>query len=293
MRWISVVLVAVSAVASIAAKAQDLGPIDKAERAALVALYRNTGGERWENKQGWLGPEGSECSWFGVTCSVTGISDEPYDPHYTVFSLELQENNLTGSLPEELNNLKNLDMFFLWRNHLVGSLPTGIRTQWQNGPLRIIGYAGQFTAQITEITLTTRSVEWCGDLVATIRADGSVTQRVARCRAIQGKEELERYCEVKTGRANLFAQDVDRLAYQLETSGFFALDAEYWRNMTHGGTTIIEVERGGKRKKVVNFGAFGPQSLWIAERLIEGILAETTWESTTEEKDCGFATRDV
>lgn len=290
MRWF---LAALAFTVSVPTSGQDLGPISGAERIALVAIYRNTGGDNWKNKQGWLGPEGSECSWFGVVCTVTGISQEEYAPRNTVSSLELEENNLTGSLPKEMNELKNLDTFFIWGNHLHGSLPSEVKDRWQKGPLRIIGYASQFGAQIEQITFTQRSVVWCGDFVATIRTDGTVIQRTSRCRDIPNNENGESYCEVKKGRTNLFAQDLDRLSYHLETSGFFTLDGEYWRNMTHGGTTIIEVARTGGRKKVLNFGAFGPQSLWVAERLIEGILAETTWESTAEEKDCGFTTRDV
>lgn len=269
-------------------RAQDFAPVSAEEREALIALFNSTDGPSWKNRAGWLGPEGSECDWHGVTC---GLASNGPAPRYNVWALKLQENNLRGSLPPEMSNLQDLEQLFLWGNRLTGSLPTGLRDRWLAGPLRLIGYASQFTAQVTEITLIRRSVAQCGDMVATIRTNATASSRTEKCR--ERRQKVDVFCEVRSGRTNLFAQDVDRLVYFMEASGFFALQSEYWRSMTHGGTTQIEVVRAGERIRVVNYGAFGPQQLWMAERLLQGILDETAWEDVREIRDCGFTHRDL
>jgi hypothetical protein len=73
--------------------------ISAQERQALVALYEATDGNHWKNHAGWLGPTGSECSWYGVDCDP-GTSE-----YATVHDLELSENNLHGRIPEAVGQL--------------------------------------------------------------------------------------------------------------------------------------------------------------------------------------------
>lgn len=259
---------------------QEPAPISEIERAALLALYQSTDGSNWKNHDGWLGPPGSECKWFGVECTAV---------HQGVSALSLENNNLAGTLPAELNNL-DLDTVRLAGNHLSGSLPKRILDQWQAGPLQLSGYAPQFTAQIEEIVIRRRTVVLCTDYEATVRPDGSVRVRSEKCRGSRGKPKV--YCELKDGHSYFVAQNVDRLAWFMETSGFFELNEDYSRSMTHGGTFEIEVVRRGRRQKVRDFGAYGPQNLWTVERLILGILADAEWETVREARDCGFVVKD-
>ena len=55
--------------------------ISASERAVLIALYNSTGGSNWKDDSGWKEPPldddgfsmpGTECDWFGVTCSADG-----------------------------------------------------------------------------------------------------------------------------------------------------------------------------------------------------------------------------
>jgi Leucine-rich repeat (LRR) protein len=89
-----------------------VGAISNAEREALIALYKSTNGDNWTHKDNWLGPPGTEGSWFGVTCI--------YD---RVAALKLDNNNLVGQIPPELGNLKGLDELFLHNNQLSGPIP--------------------------------------------------------------------------------------------------------------------------------------------------------------------------
>ena len=65
------------------------------ERQALVDLYDATGGDHWKRHDGWLGPAGNECNWYGVTCGG-GLGPTSV----AVIDLVLQENNLAGSVPD-------------------------------------------------------------------------------------------------------------------------------------------------------------------------------------------------
>ena len=93
------------------------------ERAALIALYNSTNGYGWYDKAGWKTPPlhadgfampGTEGDWYGVFLNGGGTAVE---------SIELQENNLRGSLPAQLGDLANLKELWLHDNRLTGSLP--------------------------------------------------------------------------------------------------------------------------------------------------------------------------
>ena len=49
--------------------------VPQIERDALVALYNSTVGPFWTDNTGWLGGAGTECSWFGVTCTSGSITE--------------------------------------------------------------------------------------------------------------------------------------------------------------------------------------------------------------------------
>lgn len=112
--------------------------IPEAERAALVALYNATDGDNWVDNTNWLDAEGTECGWFGVTCSVSpavtdlilinnGLDGPIPGAELGKLSalqvLRLNGNALTGSIPPELGNLSALNTLRISQNALTGSIP--------------------------------------------------------------------------------------------------------------------------------------------------------------------------
>ncbi len=90
------------------------------EWSALASLYNATGGSAWTTKTGWdfsgSGPNGTECGWYGITCDTT--------PH--VIAIDLQNNNLIGTLPD-LSAFSGLVTLGAVGNHLTGALPASIQ----------------------------------------------------------------------------------------------------------------------------------------------------------------------
>jgi len=82
---------------------------------ALVDLYNNTNGPNWVNHTNWL--TGAPLStWYGIY-----IFDSVH-----VSIVNLDNNNLVGTLPSSLGNLTNPAEFSFQNNRLSGSLPSSL-----------------------------------------------------------------------------------------------------------------------------------------------------------------------
>lgn len=94
------------------AAVQDDAALVTADRAALVALYRATGGKNWDSNDNWLSdaPLGE---WSGVQTNQAG----------RVIALTLSSNNLKGRLPPQLGNLTALQSLYALQNNLSGPIP--------------------------------------------------------------------------------------------------------------------------------------------------------------------------
>jgi len=89
-------------------------PVNVTDSLALVDLYNNTNGQGWSNNTNWL--KGMVYTWRGVFLSKNG----------RVEYLELEVNNLAGSIPESIGNLSGLFELDLENNQLSGSIPSTI-----------------------------------------------------------------------------------------------------------------------------------------------------------------------
>eukprot|EP01060_Flectonema_neradi_P024738 TRINITY_DN33618_c0_g1_i1.p1 TRINITY_DN33618_c0_g1~~TRINITY_DN33618_c0_g1_i1.p1 ORF type:complete len:888 (+),score=167.09 TRINITY_DN33618_c0_g1_i1:76-2739(+) len=108
-------------------------PFPQSTHEILSDLYKSAGGDGWFSANNWMSnvyynPCGTpalpgsqfpyENSWDGVTCDGDG----------NLISLVLNNNNLTGFIPESLVNLHNLQVLSLEENNLSGNIPTTINT---------------------------------------------------------------------------------------------------------------------------------------------------------------------
>lgn len=97
---------------------------------ALVSLYKSTNGPNWNNNTGWL--SGPLTTWYGVQLKDRRVSE-----------LRLQDNKLSGSLPEEVGDLTALQICDLSNNNLTDTLPQSITNLTQLGSL--ILFSNQFS----------------------------------------------------------------------------------------------------------------------------------------------------
>ena len=102
------------------------------DRDALVALYNATGGPNWTNSANWLSnrPLGE---WHGVTTDASG----------RVTELDLNSNQLDGTIPSSLGNLSNLEHLLLSGNQLTGAIPAEL------GNLSNLGWLDLYGNQLT------------------------------------------------------------------------------------------------------------------------------------------------
>ena len=91
---------------------------------ALVELYKSTKGNGWTTKTGWL--QAPVSGWHGITLSSEG----------RVTNVALSENNLEGSLPEEIEDLDSLRVLSLADNVISGLMPN-LTSLKQLGSVRV------------------------------------------------------------------------------------------------------------------------------------------------------------
>ncbi|MFZ5983649.1 MAG: PKD domain-containing protein [Acidobacteriota bacterium] len=116
LRWVLLVAV-LGALVPCAALAQ----IPQEQRDALIELYNATGGPNWTQDDYWLGPPGTEATWWGVMVDLS---------QNTVIRLGLPNNHLTGQIPEIWDQLPDLQYLDLSSNDLEGPLPATLGKCW-------------------------------------------------------------------------------------------------------------------------------------------------------------------
>ena len=101
---------------------------------ALVALYNTANGANWLKTWNL-----TECvnSWYGVTLDANGFVTE----------LDLESNQLNGSIPPDIGNLTNLRHLDLNRNELSGDMPTELFNLFNLTYLSL--YTNQLTGSIS------------------------------------------------------------------------------------------------------------------------------------------------
>lgn len=106
--------------------------ISQAEYQALVALYNSTNGDNWTNSWDLAQPMST---WHGVNLTKGRVT-----------ALGLNNNNLTGKIPKELENLTNLQHLHLDENNLIGTIPVELGNITSLRSLSM--YSNNFTGRI-------------------------------------------------------------------------------------------------------------------------------------------------
>ena len=116
------------------------------QRYALATFYYSTSGDSWEDNSLWMSEE-KECSWFSRTASFPVCKSDEY------VTLELDFNNLDGTLPNELallNKLERVELSGGPDTFLTGALPSelGLLTSLSYLSLRENDLRGRIPTEI-------------------------------------------------------------------------------------------------------------------------------------------------
>jgi Leucine-rich repeat (LRR) protein len=84
--------------------------VSRNEKNALLDLYTATNGDNWTNKWDFDQPISA---WYGITV----VDDK-------VVSINLSSNNLVGTIPNSIQDLKYLENFNVFQNNLKGQFPS-------------------------------------------------------------------------------------------------------------------------------------------------------------------------
>ncbi|MCU0286904.1 MAG: leucine-rich repeat domain-containing protein [Acidobacteria bacterium] len=126
--------------------------IPESERAALIALYKSTNGDRWKQNKAWKTPplftdgfamQGTENEWHGVTVNGGRVT-----------MLILYNNGLSGSIPPELAKLSALNGLYLNENYLDGPIPPELGKLIKLKVLRLSGnqLSGTIPSSLANLT---------------------------------------------------------------------------------------------------------------------------------------------
>jgi hypothetical protein len=276
------------------------GSIPIAERQALEALYKATDGDHWTHRVGWLGASGTECDWHGVQCapgdngSMNVFELDLFDNNLNgtipndiaqltkLDSIEFSENRLKGPIPSALERLENLNDLRLRGNHFSGMLPSRLIQRARAGNLTIVAET-PLLIDISEIDFeSSASALLCARDRIIIRSDDTITSYSVRCRSAT-PDDRTTFCEVKEGRV---LRGLVGLGWLVEQDGFFDMNEQYERSITDAGFENTRVTREGTAHAVSSYAGAGPFELWVIDRAIEGVASSVDWKKTTTQPRC-------
>jgi Leucine-rich repeat (LRR) protein len=98
-----------------------IAQVPVAQKQALIDFYMNTDGDNWENNTGWLLGDPCLDQWHGVSCDASD----------NITALELQFNNIFGTIPSNFSDLNLLVKLDLGYYCFLTAVPDVIGTMTQ------------------------------------------------------------------------------------------------------------------------------------------------------------------
>ena len=113
---------------------------EETDREVLLELYNSTGGDNWVNNENWLSnkPIGE---WYGVKAEQKRVSE-----------LDLASNGLTGTLPDRIWLMNDVETLYLEGNSITGEIPVLDTLQKAEG---------NFYLRLTTIDLSDNQLAGC------------------------------------------------------------------------------------------------------------------------------------
>jgi hypothetical protein len=273
---IAAVLVLASSVCVALPAGAPASQISAGERAALISLYQATGGPQWHKQKGWLGPEGTECEWYGVECAT--VPTAKASTVRAVRGLDLRDNNLNGSLPTALGELELLVAVHLDGNAVQQPVPTVLVERWESGLLEFT--PSSLLNDLEEMRVVSRAeASRCAGRTTRLLGDGSVEvmQKACSPRGAGRRED----CTRRAGRV----LGVPRLSRLLDHQQFFAADVPSDSRWSDVGATVIFVKTRSRSREVI-IRRNAPLQMWTVLMAFEGVIAGAEWAGAAVSGSC-------
>jgi hypothetical protein len=277
-RWLLTILIVAIAPRNSLAQADR---ISSEEREALVAFYHDVGGPEWIHRDGWLGPQGSECHWYGVQCGKEWKG--PFAGNLSVQILELPNNGLVGRIPPDLSALNGLRRLILRGNRIDAFIPDALLHRFDDGNLEIEPLS--LVHDIDELTYDFSNPSMlCSGYSAKLTADGRVRVERRMCRE-SNRQPPELTCEHRDGKTD----DFDMLARFLIRGRIFSepKDFDKFDGSDLNQFTLTAKHRSGLP---VNRTWNGATSLsdWGLAVMMDGIIERTHWSASPTKGPCSL-----
>ena len=103
----------------------DCGTLSDRQCLALCELYSSAGGAAWKNNTGWGGgSDPASGAWYGVNQDNKGYTSAVSST--AVYSIDIEQNNARGTLPDTLAGLSALAVLECQNNNFSGTIPPSI-----------------------------------------------------------------------------------------------------------------------------------------------------------------------
>lgn len=281
-------MLALLALIAVSANHATQANVPVAERMVLMEIYSSTGGGRWSNHSGWA-TESSVCDWYGVSCDFLEGDDAN---HPVVVGLSLSLNNLEGTLPASLAELRHLKSLSLSDNRLSGIVPEAILERWDRHELEFDGFGNTFSNLVLRASVEHSAVALLCSATEDVRyriefdePKNRATFQSVRCASGRSRKT---YCLVREGTPPSLA----RLSRGLRMLRFTTFRPQYdypFSSTTHGVYLTTEATWGdGSKMSVETYNEQGPIEVWSAQQLFLGLLSDWSWERETRRAKCDF-----
>ena len=122
---------------SLIASRTSQGQVLEQDSLALVAFYHATGGDHWTDNTNWLKPGQNVSTWVGIGLTLDGTRVE---------TIALDNNNLSGEIPEEIGDLYGLIFLGVTSTHMSGTIPASINNI--DKLVNLVLYNNDYTGEI-------------------------------------------------------------------------------------------------------------------------------------------------
>ncbi len=185
-------------VQEILVKQEAAGKVEEQMREALIAFYKATNGDNWENNNNWcsdkpitewygISENGHIRGFYAVDLNSNNLKAELNECLKHLYGLpinflRLDNNNITGYIPNDIDQLKHLYSITLGENAITGEIPESICNlpNLEDLSISICGISGQIPRNIGNL----KKLAWLS--FANTNLSGTIPESICEATSLRG-----------------------------------------------------------------------------------------------------------